>query len=87
MKTTTMISRTIRLRRKTMTKDIWEISPDYKSAMDIRGESTKVCPCGSFVWKLLVVWDEDSDTISQYFTDMECVSCGTKATAPTERNI
>lgn len=68
-------------------KDIWDIKPDYKSAMDIRGEPTKICPCGCLVWKLLVVWDSHSDTISQYFIDMECVACGTKATAPTEEKL
>jgi hypothetical protein len=68
-------------------KDIWNIKPDYKSAMDIRGKPTKICPCGSFVWKLLVVWDDESDTIGQYFIDMECAVCGTKATAPTEEKL
>jgi len=68
-------------------KDIWELTPDYKESMDIRGEPTKVCPCGSFVWKLIVEWDDDSDTISSYFIDMECAVCGTKATAPTEERL
>lgn len=67
--------------------DIWELKPNYKSAMDIRGEPTKICPCGSFVWKLIVTWDDDSDTISSYFTDMECAACGTKATTPTEERL
>ena len=70
-----------------MTKDIWELKPNYESAMDIRGEATKVCPCGSFVWKLLVCWSHEDDTIASYFTDMECVACGTKATAPTEEKL
>ena len=67
--------------------DIWELTPDYKESMDIRGEPTKVCPGGSFVWKLIVEWDDDSDTISSYFIDMECAVCGTKATAPTEEKL
>ena len=71
----------------TMTKDINQLKPDYTRAMDIRGEPTKVCPCGSFIWKLLVEWDEDSNTINSYFIDMECAVCGTKATAPTEEKL
>jgi hypothetical protein len=73
--------------KKMMTKDIWELKPDYQSAMDIRGESTKICPCGSFVWKLLVTWSDEDDTIASYFTDMECAVCGTKATTPMEENL
>lgn len=68
-------------------KDIWDLKPDYTEAMDIRGEPTKICPCGSFFWKLIVSWDEYSDTISSYFIDMECAVCGTKATAPTEEKL
>jgi hypothetical protein len=68
-------------------KDIWELKPDYKEAMDIRGEPTKVCPCGSFIWKLMVEWDDHDNTISSYFIDMECAVCGTKATAPTEERL
>ncbi len=68
-------------------KDVWDLNPDYTNAMDIRGEPTKICPCGSFLWKLIVSWDEDSNTISSYFIDMECAVCGTKATAPTEEKL
>lgn len=68
-------------------KDVWDLKPDYTNAMDIRGEPTKICPCGSFLWKLIVSWDEDSNTISSYFIDMECAVCGTKATAPTEEKL
>jgi hypothetical protein len=68
-------------------KEIWELKPDYKQSMDIRGEPTKVCPCGCFLWKLIVEWDEESDTISSYFTEMECAACGTRATTPTEEKL
>lgn len=68
-------------------KDIWELNPNYQSAMDIRGEPTKICPCGCFVWKLLVCWSDEDDTIASYFTDMECASCGTKATTPMEGKL
>jgi len=64
-------------------KPISELKPDYTEAMDIRGEPTKVCICGSFVWNLKVAFDDDG-TIGMYFRDMECVSCGTQATAPVE---
>lgn len=64
-------------------KDINKLKPDYTQAMDIRGEPTRVCVCGCFVWNLKVVFDEDN-TIGMYFRDMECASCGTQATAPIE---
>ncbi len=51
--------------------------------MDIRGEPTSVCICGSFVWNLKVSFAEDG-TIGMYFRDMECADCGTQATAPIE---
>jgi hypothetical protein len=51
--------------------------------MDIRGEPTRVCVCGCFVWNLKVTFDEDN-TIGMYFRDMECADCGTQATAPIE---
>jgi len=66
-----------------MAEHIDDITHDYSASMDIRGEPTMVCPCGSEVWLLKVVFDEDGD-IGMYFTDtMECVLCGTLATAPT----
>ena len=68
---------------KTMTKDINDLYPDYTRAMDIRGEPTTVCICGCFVWNLKVSFDSDG-TIGMYFRDMECVDCGTRATAPIE---
>jgi len=51
--------------------------------MDIRGEPTTVCICGSFIWNLKVSFDEYG-AISMYFLDMECADCGTQATAPIE---
>jgi hypothetical protein len=64
-------------------KNITELKPDYTMAMDIRGEPTSICICGSFVWNLKVSFDEDG-TIGMYFRDMECADCGTQATAPIE---
>lgn len=65
-----------------MSKHVTEMKPDYTQAMDIRGESTRVCPCNCNIWNLKVVFDEDNE-ISMYFLDMECAECGTLATAPT----
>ena len=64
-------------------KSITELKPDYTRAMDIRGEPTSICICGSFVWNLKVSFLEDG-TIGMYFRDMECADCGTQATAPIE---
>jgi hypothetical protein len=64
-------------------KNIYEMKPDnYDNAMDIRGNPTTVCPCGSVIWNLKVKWDSDSGDIGFYFRDMECSLCGTRATAP-----
>ena len=55
------------------------------TAMDLRGEPIKVCICGSKVWNLQVMWDED-DTIGMYFMNMWCPLCDSVATAPTVEN-
>lgn len=65
-----------------MAIEISDAKTDYTTSMDLRGKPTKVCVCGCDVWKLLVKWDDD-DTIGMYFLDMECLECGSKATAPT----
>lgn len=63
-------------------KNIIDVKPDYTQAMDIRGDfPTMVCPCGCYVWNLKVSWDEDG-YIAAYFEAMECIECGTLATAP-----
>lgn len=62
---------------------ITELKPDYKEAMDIRGTPTTVCPCGSLVWTLKAVFDNETGNVAMYFMDMECAQCGTIATAPT----
>ena len=55
------------------------------TAMDLRGEPTKVCICGSKVWNLQVMWDDD-DNIGMYFMNMWCPLCDSVATAPTVEN-
>ena len=68
-------------------KNIVESSPnyippvDYDKAMDLRGTPTHVCACGSQIW--LVKTTFANYEISNYFLDMECLSCGSLATAPT----
>jgi hypothetical protein len=54
---------------------------DYNKAIDLRGTPTHVCLCGSEVWLVKVVFSEYE--IASYFLDMECLSCGSFATAPT----
>ena len=53
----------------------------YENAMDLRGTPTHVCACGSPIWNLKVSFEDNQ--ISSYFLDMECVNCGSVATAPT----
>lgn len=62
-------------------KDISDLKPDYSQSMDLRGTPTHLCPCGSDVWNLKVMFDNFE--ISSYFLDMECANCGSLATAPT----
>ena len=64
-------------------KRITDLKPDYKSAMDIRGRATTICPCGCTIWNLKTVFDVETGEIDMYFLDMECALCGTLATAPT----
>lgn len=62
--------------------DIVKFKPiSYEHAMDIRGTPTHVCPCGSDIWNLKVSFDDYQ--IAYYMLDMECVNCGSVATAPT----
>ena len=65
--------------------DIIELKPDYSKSMDIRGEPTTICPCGSMIWNLKVIFDDEGE-IEMYFMDMECADCGTLATAPVPKD-
>ena len=62
-------------------KDINDLKPDYRSAMDLRGTPTHECVCGCNIWNLKVIFYENE--IATYFLDMECANCGSLATAPT----
>jgi len=69
-------------REGTHTDDILKLRPEsYDNSMDIRGTPTHVCPCGSNIWSLKAIFEDFE--IATYFLDMECVSCGSVATAPT----
>jgi hypothetical protein len=54
---------------------------DYDNAIDMRGSPTHTCLCGSDVWIVKVVFKDYE--IATYFLDMECLACGSLATAPT----
>ena len=50
-------------------------------SLDLRGTPTHACVCGSVVWNIKAIFDNYE--IATYFLDMECVECGSLATAPT----
>ena len=62
-------------------KEIKDLKPSYENAMDLRGEPTHVCVCGSMLWNIKAMFQDYE--ISMYFLDMECSECGSMATAPT----
>ena len=69
-------------REGSTSNDILQLRPEsYDNSMDIRGTPTHLCPCGSQIWNLKVIFEDFE--IATYFLDMECVSCGSVATAPT----
>jgi hypothetical protein len=61
-------------------EDLGETQEDF-NAMDLRGNPTHACICGSAVWNVRAVFDNYE--IATYFLDMECAQCGSLATAPT----
>jgi hypothetical protein len=52
--------------------------------LDLRGEPITVCLCGSKMWVVTVMWDEETRTVGWYDLRQECKLCGAIATAPTE---
>lgn len=54
--------------------------------MDLRGTPTSVCVCGSVLWKVKAIFDDDG-TIGLYMLDMECALCDSQATAPTPEDV
>ena len=51
------------------------------NALDLRGTPTHECICGSNIWSVKAIFQDFE--ISSYFLDMQCMECGTLATAPT----
>jgi hypothetical protein len=52
-----------------------------ETAMDLRGNPTHECICGSQVFYIKAIFNDYE--IATYFLDMQCVECGSLATAPT----
>lgn len=61
--------------------DIRNISPDLSKARDLGDMVLHECPCGSNMWRIVAVFDDYE--LATYFTDAECVFCGTRAKVPT----
>ncbi len=63
-------------------QDVEEARKDEQApGMDLRGTPTHECICGSQVFYLKAVFNDYE--IATYFLDMQCVECGSLATAPT----
>ena len=52
--------------------------------IDLTGTPITVCICGCKMWKLTVMWDEETRSVGWYDLRQECIDCGAIATAPTE---
>jgi hypothetical protein len=58
---------------------------DYRPAspgMDLSDTITRICPCGSNLFRTVVSFDEDYE-IALYFLEGECLECGTRVKLPT----
>lgn len=63
-------------------RSIIEAKPEnYEKAMDLRGAPAHICVCGCFVWNVKCVFEDYE--MAYHYLDMECVNCGSLATAPT----
>ena len=51
---------------------------------DLRGTPTFACICGCAMFRVTVMWDEETRAIGWYDLAQECIECGTVTTAPTE---
>jgi hypothetical protein len=58
---------------------VYKRSEDVK--MDLRGEPSHICICGSRLWNLQAMFEDYE--VSFYLLEMECADCGSLATAPT----
>lgn len=62
---------------------------DYKhdnSGMDLSDIITRECICGGTLFKTVVQFDEDYE-IGLYFTDGECIECGSRVKLPTPLDL
>jgi hypothetical protein len=50
---------------------------------DLTGIPTFACICGSKIFKLNVMWDEETREVGWYDLKQQCMECGTYTTAPT----
>jgi hypothetical protein len=51
---------------------------------DLQGKPTFACICGCKMFKVIVMWDEETRAVGWYDLKQECIECGTLTTAPTE---
>ena len=63
-------------------KNIWDFKPEKGKWVDARGLPITICPCGSRVWNVKTIFDNDTGEIALLFTTMECILCGTIADLP-----
>lgn len=61
--------------------DVEQARKEMAPGMDLRGNPTHECICGSQVFYIKAIFDNYE--IATYFLDMECAECGNLATAPT----
>jgi hypothetical protein len=61
--------------------NIRDVTPDYSQSLDLGDMILHECPCGSNMWRIIASFEDYE--ISTYFTDAECVFCGTRAKVPT----
>jgi len=65
----------------------WQAKPEREMNQvktDLRGEPTFACICGCMVFKVNVMWDQETRAVGWYDLAQECMECGTITTAPTE---
>ena len=55
--------------------------PKPSMLANYRGIPTHVCPCGSRLFKVGCMFEENE--ISLWFTDADCALCGAQVTVPT----
>jgi len=54
-----------------------------KTIDDLRGIPTFACICGCKMFRIIVMWDEETRAVGWYGLTQECIECGTTTTAPT----